>query len=78
MSGEIANYADENHLYYESQCHNTLKGVLENDVNSATTWFENNYLCTNLNDPEYHPEPRWNAVAHHLCTGLYNCIKLIY
>ena len=47
MSCEIANYADDNHLYYENKCHNTLKGVLENDVNSATTWFENNYMCAN-------------------------------
>ena len=43
MSCEIANYA----LYYENQCQNTLKYVLENDVNSATTWFENNYMCAN-------------------------------
>ena len=47
MSCEIANYADDNHLYYENQCQNTLKYVLENDVNSATTWFENNYMCAN-------------------------------
>ena len=38
---------DDNHLYYENQCQNTLKYVLENDVNSATTWFENNYMCAN-------------------------------
>ena len=47
MSCEIANYADDNHLYYENQCQNTLKYVLESDVNSATTWFENNYMCAN-------------------------------
>ena len=47
MSCEIANYADDNHSYFEKKCHNTLKGVLENDVNSATTWFENNYMCAN-------------------------------
>ena len=46
MSCEIAKYADDNHLYYENQCHNTLKDVLENDVNSATTWFEK-YMCAN-------------------------------
>ena len=47
MSCEIANYADDSHLYYENQCQNTLKYVLENDVNSATTCFENNYMCAN-------------------------------
>ena len=47
MSCEIAYYADDNHLYYENKCHDTLKGVLENDVNCATTWFENNYMCAN-------------------------------
>ena len=44
MSCEIANYADYNDLYYENQWYNTLK---ENGANSATTWFENNYMCTN-------------------------------
>ena len=72
MSCEIAHYADDNHLYYEKQCHKTSKGVLENDVNSATTWFENNYMGENPDKvPEYHPEQKWN-----ICTGLYNCIKL--
>ena len=47
MSYEIANYADANHLHYDNKCHNTLKIVLENDVNSATTRFENNYMCAN-------------------------------
>ena len=44
---EIANYADDNHLYYENKCHDVLKNVLENDVNTATVWFDNNYMCGN-------------------------------
>ena len=47
MGSEIANYADDNHLYYEDKCYNVLKSVLENDVISATTWFDNNYMCAN-------------------------------
>ena len=44
---EIANYADDNPLYYENKCHDVLKSVLENDVNTATAWFDNNYMCAN-------------------------------
>ena len=47
MKSDIANYADDNHLYYENKCHDELKKVLENDVNSATVWFANNYMCVN-------------------------------
>ena len=47
MTCEIANYADDNHLYYEDKCHDVLKNVLENDVNTATVWFDNNYMCAN-------------------------------
>ena len=47
MTCEIANYADDNHLYYENKCHDVLKNVLENDVNTATVWFDNNYMCAN-------------------------------
>ena len=47
MGSEIANYADDNHLYYEDKCCNVLKRVLENDVISATAWFDNNYMCAN-------------------------------
>ena len=45
MKSKKANYADDNHLYYENKCHNELKKVLENDVNSATVWFANNDVC---------------------------------
>ena len=38
IGSEIANYADDNHLYYEDKCYNVLKGVLENDVISATAF----------------------------------------
>ena len=47
MGSEIANYANDNHLYYEDICCNVLKSVLENDVISATAWFDNNYMCAN-------------------------------
>ena len=47
MGSEIANYADDNHLYYENKCYDILKNVLENDVISATAWFDNNYMCAN-------------------------------
>ena len=47
MKSDIANYADDNHLYYENMCHDELKKVLENDVNSAIVWFANNYMCVN-------------------------------
>ena len=46
MGSEIANYADDNHLYYEDKCYNVLKSVLENDMITATAWFDNNY-CAN-------------------------------
>ena len=47
MTSEIANYADDNHLYFEDKCYNVLRNVLENDVLSATAWFDNNYMCAN-------------------------------
>ena len=47
MTSEIANYADDNHLYYEDKCCNVLRNVLENDVLSATARFDNNYMCAN-------------------------------
>ena len=46
MGSEIANYADDNHLYYEDKCYNVLKSVLENDMITATAWFDNN-CCAN-------------------------------
>ena len=47
MTSEITNYADDNHLYYEDKCYNVLRNNLENDVLSATAWFDNNYMCAN-------------------------------
>ena len=44
---EIANYADDNHLYYGNKRHDVLKNVLENDVNTVTVWFDNNSMCAN-------------------------------
>ena len=48
MNCEIANYADDNHLYYANNCAITLKNVLENDTRAAIAWFENNYMDTFL------------------------------
>ena len=47
LKSEIANYADDNHLYYDNNCNDELNKVLGNDVNSATVWFANNYMCVN-------------------------------
>ena len=47
MTSEIANYTDDNHLYHEDKCYNVLRNVLQNDVLSATAWFDNNYMCAN-------------------------------
>ena len=47
MNCDIANYADDNHIYYANSCAITLKNVLENDTRAAITWFENNYMDAN-------------------------------
>ena len=47
MGSEIANYADDNRLYFEDKRYDVFKSVLENDVISATAWFDNNYMCAN-------------------------------
>ena len=47
MNCEIANYADDNHLYYADNCAITLKNVPENDTRAAIAWFENNYMDAN-------------------------------
>ena len=47
MNCEIANYADDNHLYYADNCAITLKNVLENDTRAAIAWFENNDMDAN-------------------------------
>ena len=40
MNCEIANYADDNHLYYADDCSITPNNVLENDTRAAIAWFE--------------------------------------
>ena len=47
MNCEIANYADDNHLYYAHHCDLALKNTLEVDTNSAIDWFVNNYMDAN-------------------------------
>ena len=47
MNCEIANYADDNHLYYAHHCDIALKNTLEMDTNSAIAWFINNNMEAN-------------------------------
>ena len=47
MNCEIANYADDKHLYYAHHCDIALKNTLEVDTNSAIDWFINNYMDAN-------------------------------
>ena len=37
LSGKIANYADDNHLYNKNECIENLKIDLVNDANAAVT-----------------------------------------
>ena len=71
---EIAYYADDNHLYYENKCHDVLKNVLENDVNTATVWFDDNYICEN---PDKFPVFYWSEITFCLRAGQYNTFGLI-
>ena len=47
MNCEIANYADDNHLYYADNCPITLKNALENYTRAVIAWFENIYMDAN-------------------------------
>ena len=47
MNCEIANHADDIHLYYAHHYDITLKNTLEIDTNSAIDWFINNYMDAN-------------------------------
>ena len=47
MNCEIANYADDNHLYYAHHWDVALKNTLEVDTNSAIDWFVNSYMDAN-------------------------------
>ena len=44
LSGKIASYADDNHLYNENECIENLKIDLVNDANAAVTWFHENHI----------------------------------
>ena len=39
VKSEIANYTDDNHLCYETKCHDELQKVFENDVKSESGIF---------------------------------------
>ena len=70
VKSEIANYADDNHLYYEKKCHDELKKVLENYVKSATVWFANYYICVNTDKfQSIILKPRWQARTLYLSAG---------
>ena len=47
MTSEIANYADDNHLYHKHNCRATLQTILENDTSAAILWFNDNYMDAN-------------------------------
>ena len=47
LSGKIANYADDNHLYNKNECIENLKIDLVNDANAAVTWFHENHMIAN-------------------------------
>ena len=47
ISGNIANYADDNHLYNKNVCVENLLDDLVNDANAAVTWFHKNHLVAN-------------------------------
>ena len=47
LNGNIANYADDNHLYNENACIKKLISDIENDSNVCLSWFENNRMVAN-------------------------------
>ena len=47
LSGKIANYTDDNHLYNKNECIENLKIDLVNDANAAVTWFHENHMVAN-------------------------------
>ena len=47
LNGNIANYADDNHLYNENACIKKLICDIENDSNVCLSWFENNRMVAN-------------------------------
>ena len=47
ISGNIANYADDNQLYNKNVCFENLLDDLVNDANAAVTWFHENHMVAN-------------------------------
>ena len=47
ISGNIVNYADDNHLYNKNVCVENLLDHLVNDANAAVTWFHENHMVAN-------------------------------
>ena len=47
MNFEIANYADDDYLFFAHHCDIALKNTLEVDTNSAIDWFINNSMDAN-------------------------------
>ena len=47
ISGNIENYADDNHLYNKNVCVENLLDDHVNDANAAVTWFHENHMVAN-------------------------------
>ena len=47
LNGNIANHADDNHLYNENACIKKLICDIENDSNVCLSWLENNRMVAN-------------------------------
>ena len=47
LSGNIANNADDNHLYNKNICVENLLDDLVNDANAAVTWFHEKHMVAN-------------------------------
>ena len=47
LNGNIANHADDNHLYNENACIKKLICDIENDSIVCLSWFENNRMVAN-------------------------------
>ena len=48
INGIICNYADDNHLANHANSLTELKSSLEHDCTLATSWFDDNYMQTNV------------------------------
>ena len=47
LSGNIANYADDNHLYDANECLDSLQTCMSNDADNTISWCNDNSLDAN-------------------------------